>query len=192
MTESIKKLTWDLMILQEMAAQMGDYLKSEALFWPLGHREMPMLTLGGFWLRQHRLNSLQTLLTKDQQTELSKATDLYETAVANWVVRTEQRANTELATRIRQWHEYLRDVWAGNSADMAAYPTQVENRAIMAALLNVLQERPYLLDDALAAKIAFQDKGLQARWQSGPFVWPEEWQPAYPEPEFWWLYGRPK
>jgi hypothetical protein len=26
----------------------------------------------------------------------------------------------------------------------------------------------------------------------GPFVWPEAWQPAYPEPEFWWLYGRPQ
>ncbi|MCP4421628.1 MAG: hypothetical protein GY805_33870, partial [Chloroflexi bacterium] len=96
MTDSAKKLAWDLTILQEMAGQMGEYLKSETLFWPLGYRKMPMLTLGGFWLRQHRLTSLPGLLTAVQQTELASAIDLYETAVSDWVVRTEQRANKEL------------------------------------------------------------------------------------------------
>ncbi|MCP4420666.1 MAG: hypothetical protein GY805_29005, partial [Chloroflexi bacterium] len=143
-------------------------------------------------LRQHRLTSLPGLLTAVQQTELASAIDLYETAVSDWVVRTEQRANKELATRIRLWGEYLRDVQAGRSADIATYPAQVEQRAIMAALLNVLRERPYFLDDGLLPKITLQDKGLRARWQSGAFVWPSDWQIAYPEDEYWWLYGRPK
>jgi hypothetical protein len=62
----------------------------------------------------------------------------------------------------------------------------------MAALVSQLPPPPYKLDESLVKTILRQDKALRARWQSGPFVWPEPWQPAYPEPEYWWLYGRPQ
>ncbi|MBK7893331.1 MAG: hypothetical protein IPJ90_00185 [Anaerolineaceae bacterium] len=188
--ESNEKLTHDLAILQEMASQMADYLKSETLFWPMGHSDMPKLTLGGYWLRQHRLTALHTLLDGDQQAQLAAVVKLFETAVSPWVVRTEQRAHTELAARIRQWDEYLRDLREKQSN--GAYAVQVEVRAIIAALIEQLQQAPYQLDEKLLHAILTQDKGLRARFASGDFVWPEEWQPAYPKPEFWWLYGRPK
>ena len=110
MTESNEKLTHDLAVLQEMAIQMSDYLMSESLFWPIGHSQMPKLTLGGYWLRQHRLVALHQLLDGEQQAQLSAAVKMFETAVSPWIVRTEQRAHTELAARIRQWDEYLRDL----------------------------------------------------------------------------------
>lgn len=192
MADSDEKLTQDLAILQEMASQMGDYLRSDTLFWPMQYTDMPKLTLGGFWLRWHRLTSLRSLLTADQLAQLSAATKQFETAVSPWVVRTEQRAHTELAARIRQWSEYLRDVHAGKATDVAGYPAHVETRAIIAALIDQLQQRPYRLDQSVSAPILQQDKGLRARWEPGEFVWPDAWQPAYPKPEFWWLYGRPK
>ena len=192
MAEGDEKLARDLAILQEMAGQMGDYLKSETLFWPMQYSDMPKLTLGGYWLRQHRLTGLHALLTAEQLAELSAAVKLFETAVANWVVRTEQRAHTELSVRARQWTEYLRDVQGGKATDIAAYPAQVETRAIMAALVNQLQQPPYRLDESLLPSMMQQDKALRARWQSGGFIWPQAWQPAYPKPEFWWLYGRPQ
>lgn len=192
MADSDEKLTQDLAILQEMASQMGDYLRSDTLFWPMQYTYMPKLTLGGFWLRWHRLTFLRSLLTADQLAQLSAATKQFETAVSPWVVRTEQRAHTELAARIRQWSEYLRDVHAGKATDVAGYPAHVETRAIIAALIDQLQQRPYRLDQSVSAPILQQDKGLRARWEPGEFVWPDAWQPAYPKPEFWWLYGRPK
>ncbi|WP_420629867.1 hypothetical protein [Candidatus Leptofilum sp.] len=192
MTDSNEKLTHDLAVLQEMAAQMSDYLKSETLFWPMGHGGMPKLTLGGYWLRQHRLTALHHLLTGEQQAQLSAAIKTFETAVSPWVVRTEQRAHTELAARIRQWDEYLRDLREKRGENTGAYPAQVEVRAIIAALVAQLQQAPYQLDGKLLQSVLTQDKGLRARFASGNVVWPDEWQPAYPEPEFWWLYGRPK
>lgn len=192
MIESDEKLTHDLDVLQEMASQMDEYLKSETLFWPMGHSDMPKLTLGGYWLRQHRLIALHALLAGEQQAQLSAAVKMFETAVSPWVVRTEQRAHTELAARIRQWDAYLRDLREKRSENAGAYPAQVEVRAIIAALIEQLQRAPYQLDTKLLQSIHTLDKGLRARFASGDFVWPEEWQSAYPKPEFWWLYGRPK
>lgn len=192
MAESEERLTWDLAIMREMAAEMEAYIKSEVMFWPMSHSDMPKLTLGGFWLRRHRLTALQALLSAGQQRELGEALRQYETAVSDWIVRTEQRAHAELAARLRLWGEYLRDVFGGKATDVAAYPAQVETRAIIAALVNQLQQAPYRLDDSLLPTLAQQDKALRARWQNGPFVWPDEWQRAYPTKDYWWLYGRPK
>ena len=192
MAESSERLAQDLAILQEMASQMVEYLQSDTLFWPMQYSDMPKLTLGGYWLRQHRLTTLHTLLTAEQKTALSAAIKQFETAVSDWVVRTEQRAHVELEARIRQWSEYLRDVQAGKGTDVAGYPARVEIRAIIAALVNQLQQRPYRLDESLLPLMLQQDRGLRARWQGSLFVWPEAWQSAYPKPEFWWLYGRPK
>ncbi|MCA9920251.1 MAG: hypothetical protein KC445_19985 [Anaerolineales bacterium] len=192
MLNSEEKLIQDLAILQEMASQMDEYLKSETLFWPMGHSDMPMLTLGGYWLRQHRLTALSDLLNDAQQEQLSAAIERFETAVSPWVVRTEQRAHTELAARIRQWDEYLRDLREKRSENAGAYAAQAEVRAIIAALVENLQQAPYQLDDKLLQSILTEDKGLRARFASGDFIWPEAWQPAYPEPDYWWLYGRPK
>lgn len=192
MKDSNEKLAQDLAILQEMASQMENYLMSETLFWSMQYSNMPKLTLGGYWLRQHRLTALHGLLTGEQRAELTAAIKMFETAVADWTVRTEQRAHTELEARIRQWGEYLRDVASDGAAATANYSARVEVRAIIAALIEQLQQPRYTLDQSLVKSVLQQDKALRGRWQSGPFVWPEAWQPAYPEPEFWWLYGRPQ
>lgn len=192
MTSSAEKLAQDLEILQVMADQMDDYLRSESLFWPMGYSDMPMLTLGGYWLRQHRLMALRSLLTSEQQAQLDAAVQTFDTAVSEWVVRTEKRAHTELEARIRQWGEYLGDLADKKSADVASYPAQVEVRAIIAALLNQLQQRPYTLDQKLANAATSLDQGLRARLSGGEFVWPEAWQAAYPKAEYWFLYGRPR
>lgn len=192
MASSEEKLAQDLEILQVMADQMDDYLRSESLFWPMGYSDMPMLTLGGYWLRQHRLMALRSLLTSEQQAQLDAAIQTFDTAVSEWVVRTEKRAHTELEARIRQWGEYLGDLADKKSADVASYPAQVEVRAIIAALLNQLQQRPYTLDQKLANAATSLDQGLRARLSGGEFVWPEAWQAAYPKAEYWFLYGRPR
>lgn len=191
MASSEEKLAHDLEILQAMADQMDDYLRSESLFWPMGYSDMPQLTLGGYWLRQHRLTALRHLLTSEQQVQLDDAVQTFNTAVSEWVVRTEKRAHTELEARVRQWGEYLRDLADKKAGEVASYPAQVEVRAIIAALLDQLQQRPYTLDPKLARAATSLDQGLRARLSGGEFVWPEAWQSAYPKAAYWFLYGRP-
>ena len=73
MTDSIQKLEQDVTILSEMAAQMDDYLKSDILFWKMGQGGMPMLTLGGYLMRQYRLLTLADLLPAARQEEMETA-----------------------------------------------------------------------------------------------------------------------
>lgn len=192
MAEDQEKLQHDLLILAEMAAEMSSYIRSDVLFWPMSHTDMPRLTLGGYLMRQHRLAGLHTLLNAADQERLRQAMAQFEAATGEWVVRVEQRGHKELEARLRQWGEYLRDTRSDASAKTPSYyATAVETRAMIAAIMAHLQTPPHRLDDHIPQTVAMLDKQLRSRFQSGSFVWPESWQAAYPQSEYWWLYGAP-
>lgn len=191
MSDSQEKLRNDLIILEAMANEMDDYLKSEVLFWPLSDPSMARLTVGAYLMRQHRLVALRHLLDEDGQKRLDASLARFNQALVERIVRFEQRAHKELEARVRQWQEQLRDMQEDKASAANYYPSTVENRAIIAALLDRLRLPPYRLDDELNRRIKQLDDALRSRWQSGDFVWPEEWQPAYPRDRYWWLYGRP-
>ena len=178
-------------MLQEMAGEMDDYLTSDVLFWLMMKGGMPKLTLGGYLMRQHRLLSLRDLLDKEMQDTLDAAISQFGQALIEKVVRLEQKAHMELEARIRQWGEYLKDLSWDRSAAVASYGSAVETRAIISALIDKLGMPPYQLDPSVSPKVGLLDGNLRQHWQQGPFVWPEEWRPAYPAQEFWWLYGGP-
>ena len=192
MSNEIEKLRQDLEILAAMAEEMDSYLRSEVLFWPMTKAAMPRLTLGGYLMRQHRLTALQRLLTEEEQNRLQAVIKQFNMALVEKIVRFEQRAHQELEARLRQWGEYLNDLARESGGSGAYYATAVEPRAMVAALINKLQLPPYQLEERIPQQVAMHDNNLRRRWQSGEFVWPEEWQPAYPKGEYWWLYGRPK
>jgi hypothetical protein len=192
MSDGIEKLREDLEILEEMAAEMDSYLKSEVLFWPMAKGNMPRLTLGGYLMRQHRLVELKALLTDDERASLDAAIEQFNKALVEKVVRLEQRANQELEARLRQWGEYLNDLARESGSSSAYYATAVEPRAMITALINKLKLPPYRLEPRIPEQVAMYDNNLRRRWQSGNFVWPEEWRPAYPEITYWYLYGKPK
>ncbi|MFZ0546718.1 MAG: hypothetical protein WAM60_14830 [Candidatus Promineifilaceae bacterium] len=191
MSDGIEKLRQDLEILAEMAAEMDSYLKSDVLFWPMTNGAMPRLTLGGYLMRQHRLVALKGLLSDDEKAQLDTAVAQFNAALVEKVVRLEQRANQEIEARLRQWGEYLNDLSRGSGAS-SYYATAVQPRIMVAALVNKLSLPPYRLEGRAPEQIAMYDGNLRRRWQSGDFVWPEAWQPAYPERSYWYLYGHPK
>ncbi|MEZ4644403.1 MAG: hypothetical protein R3E31_17010 [Chloroflexota bacterium] len=187
-----EKLSRDLGVLVAMAAEMDDYLREDVLFWRMMQPGMPMLTLGGYLMRQHRLLALRALLADDEVMQLETAVAQFNAALQEKVVRTEEKAHTELGARLRQWHEYLRDAdWRRNSLD-PNYDTAVETRAMIDALVALLQTAPYQMQPQILAQIAQVDQVLRAMWVAGAFVWPDAWQPAYPQDTYWWLYGRPR
>jgi hypothetical protein len=192
MDEGNQRLAQDAAVLGAMAGQMAEYLDSDILFWPAPQGGMPMLTLGGYLLREHRLLGLPQLLTAEQRTQVDAAVFRFNQALADRVVRFETKAHHELEARLRQWEEYLKDMDRGTFDRTSNYSTAVETRAMIAALLNRLGMPPYRTEKRPAQHLAALDTRLRGIWRPGEFVWPQEWQPAYPRPEYWWLYGLPR
>jgi hypothetical protein len=185
-----EKLKQDLKILEAMAASMNEYLMSEVTFWSLGQALMPQLTLGGYLLRERRLLLLRHLLPEEEQRRLDTAVFQFKQALDGKTVRFEGKAHQEMPTRIRQWREHLRDMREGQS--LSNYSTSVESRAMLEAFIDYLGASPFQLDPTIPQRLAGLDQELRNRWQPGEFVWPDGWQPAYPEEEYWWLYGKPR
>lgn len=185
-----EKLERDLEILSAMAAGMDEYLKSDVLFGKMPAGDMPMLTLGGYLMRQHRLLALSDLLSASRREQLQQAIGLFNGALIEKIVRFETKANKEVEARLRQVEEYLRDLNNKKGGGMN-YDTAVEPRVMLSALADKLQMPPYQLDERVLQSIDLLDRNLRRRWSPGEFIWPEAWQPAYPQADYWWLYGRP-
>ena len=192
MTEAIEKLREDLKILEAMAAEMDEYLRSQVLFWPMSQSNLPRLTIGGYLMRQHRLQQLSTLLTESELTRRELAIEIFNQALVEKVVRFEDRAHKEVHARLRQWGEYLKELHDRNLAVADFYHAHVQTRAMIDALIAKLKMPPYELDKRVTSQLETYDRVLRNFWQPGDFAWPEEWQPAYPQTGYWWLYGRPR
>ncbi len=189
MLDEVGKLAQDVTILAEMAGEMADYLRSDVLYWQMMKGGLPKLTLGGYLMRQHRLLALPKLLSDEDQAVVDTAVTQFNHALVEKIVRLEQKAHQELEARIRQWAEYLKDFRWERGAAVAGYTSAVENRVMITAVTDKLQMPPYQLDTRLTEQLALLDGNLRSRWRSGPFLWPEAWQPAYPRGDYWYLYG---
>jgi hypothetical protein len=185
-----EKLGRDLDIAEAMALEMGEYLDSDVLFWPMAqHATMPALTLGGYLMREQRLLALADQLSEVDRERLTTTIQRFNEALANRVVRFETKGNAELEARLRQWQEYLRDLDRGMADKTSNYSTAVETRAMIDALIKRLEMPPYQLTKRSLDHLAVLDTTLRDRWRPGDFVWPDGWQAAYPPREDWWLYG---
>lgn len=188
-TDMLKK---DLVILEAMAAEMDEYLRYDNLFWPLSDSTLPRLTLGGYLMRQHRLLALRKMLDEEEKARLNAAEEQFNAALVEKVVAFENKAHEELRARLRQWNEYLRELQQVSLAAGDYYASAVETRAMIAALLNKLETRPYKLDRRVFNEVAAYDRVLANYWEAGDLIWPEDWAAAYPRQRYWWLYGRPR
>ncbi len=191
MLTAIEKLEKDVTILAAMAKEMEAYLDSDVLFWHMSTSGMPTLTLGGYLMRQHRLIILRNLLSAEKQKLLDAAVQQFNEVLAERIVRFEQKGHRELEARLRQWSEYLNDLDRGVASNTSNYGTAVETRAMIEAISESLRLAPYELNPRIPSQIALFDSRLKRFWESGIFVWYKEWQPAYPQDEYWWLYGTP-
>jgi hypothetical protein len=192
MSETNEKLRRDLDILEAMASEMDEYLRSQTLFWPMMKGNLPRLTIGGYLSRQHRLLALRDLLDASEQDRLETAIGKFEDSLVEKVVRFEERANEELRARLRQWGEYLKELHDRSLGMGDFYSSHVQTRAMLSSLVMKLQEQPYVLDQQVLEQLDVYDNVLRNFWKPGAFIWPDGWQPAYPTAEYWWLYGQPR
>jgi hypothetical protein len=192
MSEAVDKLREDLKILEAMAAEMDEYLRSQVLFWPMSQSNLPRLTIGGYLMRQHRLQELSTLLSESELTRRDKAVVIFNQSLVEKVVSFEDRAHQEAHARLRQWGEYVKELHDRNLAVADFYHAHVQTRAMIASLIAKLEMPPYELDERVPSQLETYDRVVRNFWHRGDFVWPAEWQPAYPQTGYWWLYGRPR
>jgi hypothetical protein len=192
MSTENNKLKRDLSILVAMSEEMETYLNSDVLFWRMSKAGMPALTLGGYLMRQHRLLALNNLLTTAELSELESAITTYNTVLSEGIVRFEKKAHRELEARLRQWGEHIKDIDRGLASSKSNYATVVEVRAMISGLQDQLELAPFSLDPRIPQQVSLLDSQLRRQWESGEFVWPNEWQPAYAEDVYWWLYGKSK
>lgn len=185
-------LQHDLMVMEEMAANMEAYLISDAKEWTIPRVNMPKLTIGGYLMRQHRLLALEERLDEEGRARLHAAIKQFDAALEGRVVRFEQRAHQELRARISEWSQYLRDLKSRAVADVHHYAGTVDTRVVAGVLVDKLQTPPYHCEEQAVKAIAAYDKNLQGRWVEGEFVWDEVWRPAYPRETYWYLYGHPR
>ena len=192
MSEEVVKLKQDLFVLEAMASEMDEYLKSQVLFWPMSQANLPRLTLGGYLMRQHRLLTLGHLLNNEEIARRDAAVVQFDQALDEKVVRFEERSHQECQARLRQWGEYLKELDDRNQAVADFYHSHVQSRAMIAALIAKLKRPPYEFDERVETHLATYDQVLKNYWVPGEFTWTDGWQPAYPKSEYWWLYGRPR
>lgn len=187
-------LKHDLTILKAMAAGMGEYLRSDATWWDMGHRDMPLLTIGGYLMRRRRLGVVEYLLHGPEREALAAANDHFDEVVGGGIVRFEERALVEIGARMREWTVYLRDLSVSQrlAADTARYEYQVGTRVVISDLLEKLAEPAFRLPGHISDDVTALDHRLGARWTSGGFIWSPVWTPAYLPDTHWWLYGHPK
>ena len=185
----IEKLQNDLKIIERFNEDIPAYIRRDTLFYPTGPN-FPDLTFGGFLMRQHRLLLLRDLLNTEEQNRLDKAIAEFQAALDGSIVAFEKRCHKELITRHRLWREHVRDL-VDDKAAFAFYSGAVEPRLMIAAIVQQLSLPPFQLDSDIPERVESLDMTLRARWIPGDFVLQPELEPAYPQNEFWYLYGAP-
>lgn len=182
----------DLLILEEMASNMEDYLDSDVVDWTIPRVNMPKLTIGGYLMRQQRLMFLEEKLAPEDKIRMRAAVETFDTALVERVVRFETRAHQELQRRIGEWMGHMRDLGSRMLSEVNFYAGIVDTRVVISSLIEQLQLRPFQLEAGVVERIDALDKNLRARVNDHPFIWDPMWKPAYPREKYWWLYSCPK
>lgn len=181
----------DLSILEEMVAELPEYLLSDATHWNMVQADMPKLTIGGCLMRQQRLKVVRKLLSSEDQARLNDILQRLNKILNDNIVRIETRTHQELHARLSQWAGYLARMKSETLSQPEYYASVVDTRVVIASMITLLSSPPYQLAEQVLRETDALDGNLRNHWQEGPFVWPEVWQPAYPRQMYWYLYGRP-
>ena len=192
MTDGREKLKKDLDILKAMVEELTNYLSSEVLYWPMFKANYPKMTLGGYLMRQRRLQRLSYLLSDSKQVELKHIANQFNEMTFDKNALLMKKGTEELRTRVNQWKEHLQEYWDSEIIEKQYFATDVEVRTMITDLIFELEIDLSQVDKDLLFQIDSLDDELRTNWQGGDFIWPDEWVPAYGKGDYWWLYGTPR
>jgi hypothetical protein len=180
-------LSHNLDALTAMASNLTPYLYEDELFGHLGNR-LPKLTVGGLLMRLHQLEYLEENLDSEQRQDLHDAHMNLDAARNEWAMHFEQKILKEIESRLGSIRWFLDDCARDPGSCYGGWRNEVEKRTIVQHLINEAKRLEILTDD-LKGEVAQVDSRLRTHFDSGDFVWDDELQDAYPQNEYWWLYG---
>jgi hypothetical protein len=186
----------DTALCAAMADELKEYLKSDTLFWEPSRRQpgglaLPKLTIGGFLLAMHRLETLKDHLDLNQQDVLTHAERELTRQRSQWQRRYQNKLARELRSRQDAWAWYLDDVRQQGEPAIAHYAHQVETRVKADLLLEELRNIGSDVDASLTRQAGL-DQRLGGAFTVGEFCWIEELAAGFPPDRFWYLYGSPR
>lgn len=165
----------DLSYFKAGLESLERYLLSDELFWFLGG-DWPLLTLGGMLLAGKRLavGSAQCdwPMLKSRLIEIR----------SKWHSVWERKAGREIHARLNLWKNYLQELQ--DKSDPTLFPQQVRWRVMLQLLGSEISTSPQELKN-----VDTLDLILKSIWLPGTFIWEPRLSIAFPEQEYWYLYG---
>jgi hypothetical protein len=171
----------DKAYLKTCIPELGDYLLSKELYWPINTRgfTLPRLTIGGILLAQARLEAygerIESLVAQLDGVRVKRR------------VAWETKAGREVGARMRLWSNYLVDYRHSPYQHADAYPHEVRYRVMLHLLMAELLAPP-VEQEALSQ----QDSVLRAGLIPSDFIWDAGMQAGFPREVYWYLYGKLK
>jgi len=169
----------DRAYLEAGIPELGDYLLSNELYWPIAARgyDLPRLTIGGMLLVKTRLEAcgerIEALVAQ------------LDAVRSKWRVAWEMKAGREVQARMRLWSNYLTDYRQNQEGHADAYLHEVRYRVMLHLLLAELFPPP-----AEQEGLSQLDSVLRASLSPCDFIWEADLQPGFPREVYWFLYGK--
>jgi hypothetical protein len=164
------------------------YLLSNNSYWnlslkaPDGMPPYPRFSLG--WLLIYR----RSLSAADLKPEWQEILDAIDDIRTHWRSAWAKKAAREFGVRLNEWSRFINEVQADPAAHRSRYRYEVQRRTMLA----LLQQEAGELPAEQASLLTGLDAVLRGKWKPGPFIQDAVFQPAFPEGEFWFLYGELK
>lgn len=168
----------DKAYLEAGIPELGDYLLSKELYWPIRARgySLPRLTIGGLLLAQARLEARGERIVS----HLAQ----FEGIRSKWRVAWETKAGREVGARMRLWSNFLADYLQNPENHADAYRHEVRYRVMLHLLLAELSKPP---DEQEA--LSKLDGTLRAMLSPSGFIWEADLESGFPREVYWYLYG---
>lgn len=182
----------DLAIVEEMAAELEDYIVQDELFRTIvarvpGQGDVKLQMTGGDLLaRLYRLNAEKDTLTGEQKAKVEQLSASASTTIYSLKTRFNQRLQREMKSRLDTLRWFLDDMADGQNRGMANYPFEIRNRQAVEEILKQLG--PDVPED-LRGQLANIDLRLRSFGGGPNFVWDARLKPYYPVSTYWYLYG---
>lgn len=173
--------------LAAAAPLIEDFILAKDVFWALnarpsaGQPALPQLSIGGLLLAQARLVACGGNLPAEARAALDGAR-------LRWRVAWEQKSLREFHTRLMMWSDFLDEYRRKPEEHAPRYGYEVTRR-LMLELLAEAAGRSALPPAELDLWNGL-DALLKASLQAGKFIWDDRLQPGFPQPAYWYLYGR--
>ena len=126
----------DKAYLEAGIPELGDYLLSNELYWPITARgyDLPRLTIGGILLAQSYLEA--------RGERIESFVVQLDAVRSKWRVAWETKAGREVQARMRLWSNYLADYSQNPEGHADVYPHEVRYRVMLHLLLAELSGLP--------------------------------------------------